>query len=41
MESDQNNTDEPAIIPEEQLISIAKSLNIGDPNGPDEEFSKK
>ncbi|KAL8879578.1 MAG: hypothetical protein Q9198_002840 [Flavoplaca austrocitrina] len=41
MESDQNNTDEPAIIPEEQLISIAKSLKNGDLNGPDENISKK
>lgn len=41
MESDQNNMDEPAIIPEEQLISIAKSLKSGEPNGPNENFSKK
>ncbi|KAL8894426.1 MAG: hypothetical protein Q9192_004333, partial [Flavoplaca navasiana] len=41
MESDQNNADEPAIIPEEQLISIAKSLKNGDYNGQNEDVSKK
>ena len=41
MESGQNDTDEPAIIPEAELIVIAKSLKNGGPIGPDEEVSKK